>query len=471
MSEKKRINFVVTDLDDTIWDWLSMWHESFEPYIIRISQEFNIDLDELKNDFKKLHQKYKTSEASFIYHELNSIPSEEKLKIEEPLTSGNRKGILHEYYSKKRQNLFLHDGVFRTLKEIKDKGAVVVGFTESNAFFTKYRIKHLNLDGLFDYIYAPTDFDVPQSVYRHYSEEYWEPEFTEFRYLSRETRKPAPEILEIILRDLKANKEHAIYIGDKLDKDIFMANQASIRSVYAKYGHKIDSEQYQLLREVTHWTEEDVQREKEFKKNHSETPIAKYTLKNSFEELNDYFQFFEFPVKSKQKPSIDNIITIWKEIVEVQQHFNDIALRIRNIAITVFTFIIGGIGYIEKENLTLKLGSLTLSYGALLSILGIFIMYAFFYMDKYWYHRLLSGAVNQGLELEKKWGNVIPEIKLANSIGKASPHNWIGTYRKGEKKGERRKIHSDGKLAIFYRLLFVPLIILAIILLFFKNYA
>lgn len=35
---------------------------------------------------------------------------------------------------------------------------------------------------------------------------------TEFRYLAKNTRKPAPEILEIIIRDFKASKENAIYI-------------------------------------------------------------------------------------------------------------------------------------------------------------------------------------------------------------------------------------------------------------------
>lgn len=55
MSNKSKINFVVTDLDDTIWDWLKMWHSSFEPYLTRISLEYNIDLEELTNDFKKVH--------------------------------------------------------------------------------------------------------------------------------------------------------------------------------------------------------------------------------------------------------------------------------------------------------------------------------------------------------------------------------------------------------------------------------
>lgn len=53
MAYKNRINFVVTDLDDTIWDWLKMWHSSFDPYLKRISSEYNVDIEDLTNDFKK----------------------------------------------------------------------------------------------------------------------------------------------------------------------------------------------------------------------------------------------------------------------------------------------------------------------------------------------------------------------------------------------------------------------------------
>ena len=80
----------------------------------------------LKSDFKNLHQKYRTTEASFIYHDLKTLNSEDKDYIEQ--SSSNGKSILHEYYSLKKNNLFLYDGVFETLKEIKSKGAIIVGF-------------------------------------------------------------------------------------------------------------------------------------------------------------------------------------------------------------------------------------------------------------------------------------------------------------------------------------------------------
>lgn len=42
MNSGKEIRCIVTDLDDTIWDWLTMWHSSFEPFLTRIQREFGI---------------------------------------------------------------------------------------------------------------------------------------------------------------------------------------------------------------------------------------------------------------------------------------------------------------------------------------------------------------------------------------------------------------------------------------------
>lgn len=454
--KKQKINFIVTDLDDTIWDWLTMWYESFNPYLNRISKEFNIDINELKADFKRIHQKYNSSESSFVYEDLTCLTQDQKREFRND--NPEKKSIIHEYNSLKKNNLNFCKDVLKTLKKLKEKGVMIIGFTESNAFYTKYRIKHLELDGLIDYVYAPIDYGVPSSVYKIYPEDYWEPEITEFRYLSKNTRKPAPDILEVILKDFNASKENTIYIGDKLDKDVYMANEAAVTSVYAKYGHNIDTDKYQLLRDVTHWSQEDVEREKEYKKSNAQNSIAKYELKKSFSEIMTLFDYYEFDTVVKNK-NFQNILPIWEKTIEVQQHFNDIELRIRNFALTAFTFILGAIGYLElgSNKITITVFGLSIPYSAIVAIIGCFILFAFFYMDKYWYHRLLVGAVEQGDFIERRWKKNIPEIELTRTIGNSSPHKFLWKW----------SVHSNHKYRIFYGLLFFVLIAIVVILLFF----
>jgi phosphoglycolate phosphatase len=285
----KEVNLVITDLDDTIWDWLQMWYNSFYPYLERIAKETGIEKDLLINDFKNLHQKYGTTEMSFAFKELPTIDKKFYPLFEETLDK-NKKNILHEYYSNKKNNLKNFSGVVDTLKKIKSKGSLVIAFTESYVFFTKYRIKHLNLDGLIDFIYSPLGSDVPESVYRHYSEDFWEPIKTKIRSLPNSTRKPDAEILNQIVDDFDADKSKAIYIGDKLDRDIYMAQQAGITSVYAKYGHVIENSAYDLLRKVTHWSADDVKREIEFKNQKLDIKPADYTL----DDFNSLLTFFDF---------------------------------------------------------------------------------------------------------------------------------------------------------------------------------
>ncbi|XHR95795.1 HAD family hydrolase [Mucilaginibacter sp. UC70_90] len=289
--KKEDINFVITDLDDTIWDWLEMWYQSFMPYLNRIVEETGININTLKKEFKALHEKYGTTEMSFIYKELPSI-NQSFYPIFEEVVDG-KKSILHEYNSNKKNNLTAYEGVIDTLKFIKNQGSKIVAFTESNVFFTKYRIKHLGLDTIIDTVYSPEGYQIPGSVYKHYSEDYWDLKQTEIKTLPKETRKPNVEILNTIIKDFNADKSKSIYIGDKLDRDIYMAQQAGVISVHAEYGHIIDGDRYELLKEVTHWSLGDVEREKQFKSQKLDIPSPDYTLK-SFDELITLFHFTKF---------------------------------------------------------------------------------------------------------------------------------------------------------------------------------
>ncbi|NQX56678.1 HAD family hydrolase [Pedobacter panaciterrae] len=287
----QNVNFIITDLDDTLWDWLEMWYNSFEPYFTRIRTECNLDERQLTEAFKNLHQTYGTTEMSFAFQEMPIIEPAVYHLFQE--ATNERKSILHEYYSNKKNNLKLYDGVLETLKIMKNKGVKIVAFTESYVFFTKYRIKHLELDGLIDCIYSPMGSDAPLSVYRHYEKDFWDPQLTTIRPLSNDIRKPNPKILNQIIDDFDADKKKTIYIGDKLDRDVYMAQQAEVTSVHAAYGHRSATAQYDLLVKVTHWTDEDVLRERSFRDKSFDIEEPDYII-NKFSDLLNIFNYVKF---------------------------------------------------------------------------------------------------------------------------------------------------------------------------------
>lgn len=152
---------------------------------------------------------------------------------------------------------------------------------------------------------------------------------------------------------------------------------------------------------------------------------------------------------AEQKPTSD-VIDAWKTAVEVQQHFNQLELQIRNFAVSLLAAVIGGSAFAIKEDYQITIGGTTISAAVPILAAGIFGLLAFYFMDRYWYHNLLLGAVFQALKIEKRYGNTAPEFALSTMIGKESPQ----TFWKFE-------VHSQEKIDIFYSVGLALLIFLA----------
>jgi hypothetical protein len=81
--------------------------------------------------------------------------------------------------------------------------------------------------------------------------------------------------------------------------------------------------------------------------------FTQHTLAISFSEILDHFDFRDFHME-QPKLSDENkkqIIDIWKTIVGVQQHFNDIEMRIRSMFVTVLVALIASIGFLMDKKL------------------------------------------------------------------------------------------------------------------------
>lgn len=147
-------------------------------------------------------------------------------------------------------------------------------------------------------------------------------------------------------------------------------------------------------------------------------------------------------------------LRVWEKTIDVQQHFNIIELQIRNYSLTLFTAILAGIGYLWKEKISIDIHGFLFPACSLAAFIGIVIMGSFYFMDKYWYHKLLKGSVAHSIEIEKSLGSEYPGILLASRIKDNSPIKFFG-----------RKVRSDGKFRFFYYPLICTFIILYFILL------
>jgi phosphoglycolate phosphatase-like HAD superfamily hydrolase len=248
---------LITDFDNTLYDWFHMWHQSFSAMLAEIERISGIERATLIPEIRALHQRYGTSEYAFL---IENIPSLQQ-KFQGKALNEVFDEAVHAYRSARKESLRLYDGVQETLTELASLGVMVVVYTESLAFYTNDRIRRLGLDSVVDFIYSPPDHEVPNSVTNHAEREKYRLIHAKHRYLKAGEIKPNPAVLGDIVAGIGRSREECIYLGDSLMKDIAMAQDAKITDVFASYGVSQNREGYKLLQQVSHWPEADVQRE------------------------------------------------------------------------------------------------------------------------------------------------------------------------------------------------------------------
>ncbi|SRR6266566_3818204 len=287
-----KVSLLITDLDNTLWDWVDMWYRSFAPLLDGMLRISELPREQLIPAIREVHQLRRTAEYSFLIGELQLLKDKHGLTAD--LQDIYREAI--EAARDARINaLRLYPGVLETLGKIKERGTTVAAYTESLEFWTSYRIKKLHLDGVLDYVYSPPDHDFPAGIsaedLRTREADRYELKATIHRPTPVGVTKPSPAILNQILSDLgdSGGAASVVYVGDSLMKDISMAQEVGTHDAWAKYGVAQQRDEYELLREVTHWTDEDVEREKQIAKRPNVTPSV--TLNDGFAELLNHFEF------------------------------------------------------------------------------------------------------------------------------------------------------------------------------------
>ncbi|WP_170421298.1 hypothetical protein [Ruegeria arenilitoris] len=171
------------------------------------------------------------------------------------------------------------------------------------------------------------------------------------------------------------------------------------------------------------------------------------------------------------QPTNSEIIEVWKTIVGVQMHFNDISMRIRNLFITLLLALLAAIGFLLDKSLSFSFSGIVLQFTVLVPILGAVGAFLFYFMDRYWYHRLLKGSVKHGIAIEQRHKNELPELSLSDVIGAESPFRprgpirWLaGVVVSQDDFKKTGLIHSDGKIELFYKSIIWFLIALSVIL-------
>jgi phosphoglycolate phosphatase len=276
---------LITDFDNTLYDWFHMWHQSFAAMLCEVERISGISKSILLPQIRQIHQKYHTSEYAFLLEELpclrEAYPAQDILVVFDE--------AIHAYRRARKSSLQLYEGVQQTLGELRASGVLIVIYTESLGYYTNSRIRRLELDELVDFVYSPPDHDVPIAA-AHYQNSSPDSDGTKLvhvkhSYIPKGVTKPNPEVLLDIVKDVDRSPGECLYLGDSLMKDVAMAQDAGIIDVFADYGGVQHRDEYNLLRQVSHWTDADVEREQA-------TSRRTVTPSHSISHFSEIKQFF-----------------------------------------------------------------------------------------------------------------------------------------------------------------------------------
>jgi phosphoglycolate phosphatase len=232
-----------------------------------LSEEINVDRDRLLDEFQEVHQQHGNSEHPFAIFEIASVRERmghlsrrEKFEaLAEPLSA---------FRDARNRYLELYPSVQGTLETLVKEGVVVVGHTEALAVQAASRLRRLGVIDYFDHLYAIDHEGIephpkPDRMRNGRYEEI-------ITYVPPEERKPNPELLFDICDKEDVDPSEALYVGNSIPKDIAMAKEAGIPSVWARYGRNYDDSLWELLVRITHWTDEDVKREERIRERFSD---------------------------------------------------------------------------------------------------------------------------------------------------------------------------------------------------------
>jgi FMN phosphatase YigB (HAD superfamily) len=73
MVERHAISMVVTDVDNTLFDWVDVWYRSFSAMLEETVRITGVPREHLVREIKNVHQRHGTSEYAFVLSELPSV--------------------------------------------------------------------------------------------------------------------------------------------------------------------------------------------------------------------------------------------------------------------------------------------------------------------------------------------------------------------------------------------------------------
>ncbi len=287
------IKLIITDLDNTLYNWVDFYVPSFLAMVKELSRLSGIDEESLKASFKRVHERYKTTEYTFAIQELDVL-SGLTCGLTAAEVIGKYHAAIKAFRIERRKTLRVYEGVVDTLTILKQEGKKVAAVTDALRFHVEYRLRQLGIAEYFDALVSPPDHGLPpgmslQDVRFYGNDDSYQTKIPIKIDTPPALRKPDQKVLMPLLERCGVYPEEAVYVGDSLSRDVLMAQRCGVYDILAQYGHNYDPNHYAELLKITYWTEREVEEEKRLRA----TKVTPTFVVSSFPEILQVVQKIE----------------------------------------------------------------------------------------------------------------------------------------------------------------------------------
>jgi FMN phosphatase YigB (HAD superfamily) len=246
MERKQKVSVLITDLDNTLYDWVDHWHQAFAPVFEAARLEHGIEPERFFTEIRAVFKQHGTDEYAFFWEEMPCL--REAAGGQAVLSAFDDLIALHR--DRRHSGLKPYSGVIKTLETLQAKGTMIIGYTESMACYALPRLRLTGLDRFLTRLYARRSHAVPGGLdavhVKAYGFEHCHQPAVPSVLTPHDRLKPDPAILRDIVEWTGQPAERIVYLGDNLHKDIEMARAAGILDIHAAYGAVSLDNRFQL---------------------------------------------------------------------------------------------------------------------------------------------------------------------------------------------------------------------------------
>ncbi len=253
----KRYQLVVTDIDNTVFDWVSYYVAAFNALLDTVAGIVGSSRETLANEARDVFTAHASIEYPFVIQELRSVNQFYGNNIDAMLSQAVSRGR-DAFMQTAQKVLKPYSDVQSTFAAIRNHhpNLPIVALTDAPRYVAMWKLNKLGLLEFFDAVYGLADPRVPTcEVNRRVKVD---PEILlkhlqqsnfgfkgKIRILPDEYEKPGVRGLKTVLMDydLDESSEHrknVLWVGDNLRKDVGLGNRLGVRSAWAEYGTRID---------------------------------------------------------------------------------------------------------------------------------------------------------------------------------------------------------------------------------------